>query len=150
MAKAAGFKGTVMGRMLCLSTVEQRPTGSSAGKVNKVFEKFLRAAQPADVPAIAARDPAEEPFDLPVAGKAIVETRPMPARNEDCEMLKLKVPDMTCGHCAGVVTKALQSVDAAARIDIDLKSQTVSVETSADAAKLAQALDSAGYPAQSI
>lgn len=65
-------------------------------------------------------------------------------------MLKLNVPDMTCGHCAGVVTKAVQSVDAGARIDIDLKSQTVSVETSADAAMVAQALDTAGYPAQAV
>jgi len=63
-------------------------------------------------------------------------------------MLKLKVPNMTCGHCAGVVTKAVQSVDASARVDIDLKSQTVSIETSADAAKVTQALDTAGYPAQ--
>ena len=65
-------------------------------------------------------------------------------------MLKLNVPDMTCGHCAGVVTKAVQSVDAGARVDIDLKSQTVSIETSADAAKVAQALDTAGYPAQAV
>lgn len=65
-------------------------------------------------------------------------------------MLKMNVPDMTCGHCAGMVTKAVQSVDAGARIDIDLKSQTVSVETSADAAKVAQALDAAGYPAQAV
>ena len=65
-------------------------------------------------------------------------------------MLKMNVPDMTCGHCAGMVTKAVQSVDSAARIDIDLKSQTVSIETSADAAKVAQALDTAGYPAQAL
>ncbi|WP_378947970.1 heavy-metal-associated domain-containing protein [Mesorhizobium sp. ANAO-SY3R2] len=65
-------------------------------------------------------------------------------------MLKLNVPDMTCGHCAGVVTKAVQSVDAGARVDIDLKSQTVSIETTADAAKVAQALDTAGYPAQAV
>lgn len=65
-------------------------------------------------------------------------------------MLKLNVPDMTCGHCAGAVTKAVQGVDAGARIDIDLKSQTVSIETSADAAKVAQALGGAGYPARSI
>ncbi len=65
-------------------------------------------------------------------------------------MLKMNVPDMTCGHCAGVVTKAVQSVDAAARIDIDLKAQTVSVETSADASKVAQALDAAGDAAQAV
>ncbi|ODT08624.1 MAG: heavy metal transporter [Mesorhizobium sp. SCN 65-20] len=65
-------------------------------------------------------------------------------------MLKMNVPDMTCGHCAGVVTKAVQSVDAGARVDVDLKSQTVSITTSAEAAKIAQALDVAGYPAQAV
>ncbi|PWJ86188.1 copper chaperone [Pseudaminobacter salicylatoxidans] len=63
-------------------------------------------------------------------------------------MLKLKLPDMTCGHCAGVVTKAVQDVDADARIDIDLATQTVSIETSADSGKVAQALDMAGYPVE--
>lgn len=65
-------------------------------------------------------------------------------------MLKLNVPDMTCGHCAGVVTKAVQGVDPGARVDVDLKSQTVSIETSADAAKVAEALDTAGYPARAV
>jgi len=58
-------------------------------------------------------------------------------------MLKMNVPDMTCGHCAGMVTKAVQSVDSAARIN-------PRAETSADAAKVAQALDTAGYPAQAV
>ncbi|MEJ6783347.1 heavy-metal-associated domain-containing protein [Aminobacter sp. Piv2-1] len=64
-------------------------------------------------------------------------------------MLKLNVPDMTCGHCVSVVTKAVQSVDAGARVDVDLKSQIVSIATSAEAARIAQALDVAGYPARS-
>ena len=33
-------------------------------------------------------------------------------------MLKLKVPDMTCGHCAIVVSQAVHSVDTNAKIDI--------------------------------
>ncbi|MDH6233823.1 copper chaperone [Mesorhizobium soli] len=62
-------------------------------------------------------------------------------------MITLKVPDMTCGHCAGVVTKAVQSIDAAARVDIDLKAQTVTIETKAGSATVMRALDIAGYPA---
>jgi copper chaperone len=89
-------------------------------------------------------------FDLPVAGNTRLQKRRDADLTKDLEMLKMNVPDMTCGHCAGMVTKAVQSVDAAARIDIDLKAQTVSVETSADAARVAQALDAAGYPAQAI
>ena len=63
-------------------------------------------------------------------------------------MLNLKVPDMTCGHCADVVTRAVRSVDSSAMLDIDLASQTVSVVTSADPAEVTQALDAAGYAAQ--
>lgn len=63
-------------------------------------------------------------------------------------MLNLKVPDMTCGHCAGVVTRAVHSVDSSATISIDLPSQTVSIITSADDSEVTQALDAAGYPAQ--
>ena len=33
-------------------------------------------------------------------------------------MLKLNVPDMTCGHCAGVVTKAIRSVNAGAEVGV--------------------------------
>lgn len=63
-------------------------------------------------------------------------------------MLKLKVPDMTCGHCEGVVTRAVHSVDSSATISIDLPSQTVSIITSADDSEVTQALDAAGYPPQ--
>ncbi|PSJ59020.1 heavy metal transporter [Mesorhizobium soli] len=63
-------------------------------------------------------------------------------------MITLKVPDMTCGHCAGVVTKAVQSVDAEAHVDIDLKAQTVTIETKADGGAVSRALETAGYPAE--
>lgn len=63
-------------------------------------------------------------------------------------MLNLKVLDMTCGHCADVVTRAVHGVDSSATIDIDLPSHTVSIVTSADPAEVTQALDAAGYTAQ--
>lgn len=63
-------------------------------------------------------------------------------------MLKLNVPDMTCGHCAGTVTKVVKSVDAAAQVTIDLPTQTVTIASAADAAKFKAAMDAAGYPAQ--
>ena len=61
-------------------------------------------------------------------------------------MLKLNVPDMTCGHCAGTVTKAVQSVDAGAIVTVDLPSQTVSIETAAEADRIKSAMEAAGYP----
>lgn len=63
-------------------------------------------------------------------------------------MLKLNVPDMTCGHCAGMVTKAVRSVDADANISVDLPLQTVSIETAADLDRIKDAMAAAGYPAK--
>lgn len=60
-------------------------------------------------------------------------------------MLKLNVPDMTCGHCAATVTKAVRSVDDAAVVDIDLPAKAVSIRTNAEPAKISAALEAAGY-----
>ena len=63
-------------------------------------------------------------------------------------MLKLNVPDMTCGHCVGMVTKAVKSVDANANVAVDLPSQMVSIETTAAADGIKNAMEAAGYPAK--
>ena len=63
-------------------------------------------------------------------------------------MLNLKIPDMTCGHCAGVVTKAVQSVDAGADITVDLKTRTVAIDSKADPLAITDALEVAGYSAE--
>ena len=42
-------------------------------------------------------------------------------------MLQLTVSDMTCGHCVSTVTKALKQADPQARVEIELKTQRVSV-----------------------
>lgn len=60
-------------------------------------------------------------------------------------MLKLNVPDMTCGHCVGTVTKAVKSVDGSAAVTVDLPSKIVTIETTADAARISQAVKTAGY-----
>ncbi|MCB2008987.1 MAG: heavy-metal-associated domain-containing protein [Burkholderiaceae bacterium] len=61
-------------------------------------------------------------------------------------MIEFKVEDMSCGHCASVITKTVKELDAKATIDVDLASKTVRIESSEDRAVLAQALDEAGYP----
>jgi copper chaperone len=61
-------------------------------------------------------------------------------------MIEFKLPDMTCGHCAGRVTQTLKAADPAAEVAIDLKAQTVQVRTREDRAALAEALADAGYP----
>jgi copper chaperone len=60
-------------------------------------------------------------------------------------MIEFQLPTMTCGHCVKAVTGAIQSVDAQAQVRIDLPTHQVQVETTADAAKLVEALKEAGY-----
>lgn len=62
-------------------------------------------------------------------------------------MIEFKVEDMSCGHCASVITRTVRELDAQARVDIDLGNKTVRIESSEDRAALAKALDEAGYPA---
>ncbi len=35
-------------------------------------------------------------------------------------MMEFKVEDMSCGHCASVITKTVKELDAKATVDIDL------------------------------
>ncbi len=61
-------------------------------------------------------------------------------------MIAFKVDDMTCNHCVGAITKALQAADANAQVRIDLEAHRVEIEPrSADAAKLQAAIRDAGY-----
>ena len=61
-------------------------------------------------------------------------------------MLTYRVEDMTCGHCASTITKAVQAVDAGAKVQIDLAQHLVGVEPAdADACAVAQAISEAGY-----
>jgi Cu+-exporting ATPase len=61
-------------------------------------------------------------------------------------MYQLTVEDMTCKHCVGRVTKAVQEVDQDARVDIDLPTKQVKIDSKADLERIAQAIDAAGYP----
>lgn len=61
-------------------------------------------------------------------------------------MFHFQVNDMTCGHCASTITKAVKSVDAGAKVSIDLETHRVSIEAvAADAAELGEAITEAGY-----
>lgn len=61
-------------------------------------------------------------------------------------MTEFNVQGMSCGGCANRVTKALQSVDPSARVQVDLAKQTVSVESTVERDVLTNALAAAGYP----
>ena len=63
-------------------------------------------------------------------------------------MLRFHVPNMTCGGCARSVTKAIQSVDSAARIETDPVAREVRVQSVAEQKALISALVDAGFPAE--
>lgn len=62
-------------------------------------------------------------------------------------MIELNVEGMSCGHCAGRVSKAIAEVDPAAKVDVDLGAGIVRVESGVPARELAEAVTGAGYPA---
>ncbi len=61
-------------------------------------------------------------------------------------MLIFNLPDMSCGHCEKLVRKTIGGVDPDAQVKVDLGTRTVTVESSADADRIADALKSQGYP----
>ena len=59
--------------------------------------------------------------------------------------IELTLPSMTCGHCVKTVTAAAQRLDPAARVEADLASHRVTVQTSAPREALVKALADEGY-----
>ena len=60
-------------------------------------------------------------------------------------MYELKVAGMTCGGCVNSVKRALQAIDANARIDVDLHSKTVKIDTAVELNAVKAAVEDAGY-----
>ncbi|MEQ4574355.1 MAG: heavy-metal-associated domain-containing protein [Gammaproteobacteria bacterium] len=56
------------------------------------------------------------------------------------------IENMTCGGCVRHVTRAVQAVAPEAKVEADLPSHMVRIETSADEAAIRRALADAGYP----
>jgi copper chaperone len=64
-------------------------------------------------------------------------------------MYQLQVENMSCGHCVGSVTKAVQAIDPQAQVQIDLASKRVSVESASALDAISAAIVEAGYPVTS-
>ena len=58
--------------------------------------------------------------------------------------MEFEVKDMSCGHCVMSVTKAVKAVDANAKVEVDLATKKVNVETGK---AISDALAEAGFPA---
>lgn len=61
-------------------------------------------------------------------------------------MFNLKVSGMTCGGCINAVTRAVQAQDPQAKVQADLATQIVNLETSLSPEVAGQLISDAGFP----
>lgn len=60
--------------------------------------------------------------------------------------MQFHIQNMTCGGCARSVTKAIQSLDPAARVEADPAARTVVVTSMRSPGEIEAVLAAAGYP----
>ncbi|WP_349615897.1 heavy-metal-associated domain-containing protein [Azotobacter salinestris] len=60
-------------------------------------------------------------------------------------MQKFQVKGMSCGHCVRAVTQAVQALDAAAEVQVDLPSGEVKVVSQLSAEQVMEAIREEGY-----
>lgn len=65
-------------------------------------------------------------------------------------MIEFKVPDMTCGHCASTITRAVKALDPAAQVEIALEEHRVRVQSKAEKEAVLRAIAEAGYSPQAL
>jgi copper chaperone len=63
-------------------------------------------------------------------------------------MQTFNVKGMTCGHCERAVTQAIQACDAGAKVEVNLESGVVRVESRLDDAAIREAITEEGYQVQ--
>jgi copper chaperone len=61
-------------------------------------------------------------------------------------MFTLKVSGMTCGGCINAVTRAVQAQDPQAKVEVDLATQLVTLETSLSQELASGLITEAGFP----
>lgn len=61
---------------------------------------------------------------------------------------EIKVTGMSCQHCVGAVTRALESVSGVTAVQVDLETGLARVQGEADPGALVQAVTDAGYGAE--
>jgi copper chaperone len=65
-------------------------------------------------------------------------------------MLTLRISDMTCGHCASTIARAVAGVDKGARVEVDIPEKRVSVTSAADDGEVIEAIREAGYTPEKV
>ncbi|MCO4847788.1 MAG: heavy-metal-associated domain-containing protein [Yoonia sp.] len=61
--------------------------------------------------------------------------------------MKYHVPDMSCGHCEASIVTSINVLDADAKVDVDLATKTVTIDSQRHAADIVAALNGIGFPA---
>jgi copper chaperone len=65
-------------------------------------------------------------------------------------MQVFNVQGMSCQHCVAAITRAVQALDSAARVQVDLPAGRVSIESVLAEAELLRVLADEGYAAQRL
>ncbi|HRG14679.1 MAG TPA: heavy-metal-associated domain-containing protein [Pseudomonadota bacterium] len=64
--------------------------------------------------------------------------------------MQFEVDNMSCGHCARTITKALQRLDPAAKVDVDLATKRVVATGTFGAEAAIAAMAAEDYPARLV
>ncbi|MYN13073.1 copper chaperone [Pusillimonas sp. TS35] len=64
--------------------------------------------------------------------------------------MQFHVENMTCGHCAATITKAIHAVDPAATVKADPPTHRVEISTTLPREVIEKTLGEAGYPARAV
>jgi copper chaperone len=81
-------------------------------------------------------------LDLPSVGRPILDVS---LWKEVISMYEFKVEGMSCNHCVQSLTKALTKLDSRAKVEVDLATKLVKVESVEDPKTLAAEIEEAGY-----
>lgn len=59
--------------------------------------------------------------------------------------MRFSVPEMSCGHCKSAIETAVKTVDPVAKIDFDMETRIVEIDSGLDTVSLQSAITTAGY-----
>ncbi|MFL9964624.1 heavy-metal-associated domain-containing protein [Paraburkholderia sediminicola] len=59
--------------------------------------------------------------------------------------MEFEVKDMSCGGCANSITRAVNSVDPAATLDIDVTTKVVKIDSALPLGRLVAVIEEAGF-----
>ncbi len=65
-------------------------------------------------------------------------------------MTTFRIPDMTCGHCASTISRAVASVTKDARLDFNIQEKLVRISGDTPEAELAEAIADTGYTVETV